>query len=50
MKTDIQEAIEERNTEVKQAIIELRECWKDDIEPIYGQLTELLQKLGLDRK
>ena len=42
-------ALEKRNTEVKQAIIELREYWKDDIEPIYGQLTELLQKLGLEK-
>jgi len=46
----ITNALEKRNTEVKQAIIELREYWKDDIEPIYGQLTELLQKLGLNRK
>jgi len=45
----ITNALEKRNTEVKQAIIELREYWKDDIEPIYGQLTELLQKLGLGK-
>ena len=47
---DYSKTLDERNTEVKQAIIELREYWKDDIEPIYGQLTELLQKLGLGDK
>ena len=47
---DYSKTLDERNLEVKQAIIELREYWKDDIEPIYGQLTELLQKLRLDKK
>jgi len=56
----LRELKEERNAEVKQAIEEVRNKWQEDeglviletifgdIEPVYEQLTELLQKLGLE--